>query len=157
MFNFLKNKTDKNIYAPVKGKCIDIIECKDITFSQKMLGDGFIIIPEDDVIYSPCEGTLDMFFPTKHSFGIKTKNKVSIIVHIGIDTVELNGEGFEVLCQVGSKVKKGTPIVKVDQQFLKEQGYDNSVIVIVVENSQVDKKHLNEYVEQGEIIIEDMV
>ncbi len=154
MFDFIKNKDDKNIYAPVTGKCVDITECSDITFSQKLLGDGFVIIPEDDLIYSPCEGTIAMIFPTKHSFGIRMKDKTEIIVHIGINTVDLNGVGFEMLCSVGQKVKKGTTIVKVDNKLLKEKGYDNSVIVIVSESYQVHKKHLNEIVKKGETIIE---
>lgn len=156
MFNFFKKDINKDICAPVKGKCVDIIECSDITFSKKLLGDGFIIIPKDDLICSPCDGIIDMFFPTKHSFGIKMKNKNNIIVHIGIDTVELNGEGFETLCHVGEKVKKGFPIIRVDFQLLKEKGYDNSVIVIVEGNQHIEKNHLNEYVEQGDTIIEDL-
>ena len=153
MFDFLKKK-DNTISMPIKGMCLDISECKDKTFSDKLMGDGFMVKPEGDVICSPCDGELAMIFPTKHAFGLKMSNGTEVLVHIGIDTVNLNGQHFEILTSVNKKVKKGTPFIKCDMDKIKESGYDSSVLVIVTGKQDVEKKHLNEMMNVGDIIIE---
>lgn len=153
MFDFLKKK-DNTICMPIKGKCLDISECKDKTFSDKLMGDGFMVEPEENIICSPCDGELTMIFPTKHAFGLKMSDGTEVLVHIGIDTVNLNGQYFEALSSVNKKVKKTTPIIKCDMDKIKESGYDPSVLVIMSGRQDVKKKHLNEMMDVGDIIIE---
>ncbi len=155
MFNFINKKTTNNVYAPISGGCQDITECKDETFSEKLLGDGFIIDPTEDIVCSPCDGELTMLFPTLHAFSLKMSNGVDILVHIGIDTVELNGKYFEAMCSAPKKIKKGTPVVKFDCNKIKSLGYNCSVIVILTNQQTLCKKHLNETVKCQELIIEE--
>lgn len=128
MFGFLKNKKQENdtnilkLVAPVKGKTLSLLEVPDKVFAQKMVGDGLAIMPEDDVIAAPVDGELALVFETKHAFAMKLDNGIEILVHIGLDTVSLNGDGFEQLVEAGNKVKAGTPIIKVNREFIKSKG-----------------------------------
>ena len=151
IFDFLKR--DNNIYAPVKGKCLDIIECEDMVFSSKMMGDGFMILPEEDIICSPANGIVTMIFPTAHAFGIKLNNEQELLIHIGINTVELNGKYFEILGRINQKVKKGDPIIKVNIKEINKLGYNTNIMVACVNQKDVHKKHLNEFVTVDDIII----
>lgn len=155
MFKLFQRKSDSKICAPLNGRCLDIAECTDIAFSSKTMGDGFIILPSDSVVCSPCDGKLTMIFPTKHAFGVTMDNGNEVLVHIGIDTVNLNGEHFRLLTQVGSRVKKGMPVIDFDCDKLRELGYDTSVLVILTGAEAVEKIHLNEEVYSGDIIIEE--
>lgn len=152
MLNFVKK--DCNIYAPVEGRCMDIVYAREKTFAEKMLGDGFLIIPEKDVISSPGDGILTMVADTKHAFGITLANGIELLVHIGIDTVDLKGEGFIQLVEQNVKVRKGTPVISCDRKMLREKGYDISVFVITVGKNFIEKQHLGEKVKKLEVIIE---
>lgn len=128
MFEFLKKKKQENntdilkFVAPVKGKTLPLSEVPDPVFAQGMVGAGLAIIPEDDVIAAPVDGELTLVFNTKHAFAMTLDNGIELLVHIGLETVTLNGEGFEQLAQAGTKVKAGTPIIKVDRAFIKSKG-----------------------------------
>lgn len=135
LLNIFKNDDDSLLVMPCDGKLIDITEVKDPTFSSKMMGDGFAVIPTSNVICSPCDGKLSMVFKTKHAFGIKMKNGMEVLVHIGIDTVNLNGDGFTCLKEVNKNVKKGTPIVQFDSNTLKD--YDKTVMVIITNDNDI--------------------
>ena len=97
-----------------------------------MLGGGFMIMPTDDVVCAPADGKITMIFPTLHAFGMKMNNSQELLVHIGINTVELNGEHFEQLCDVDQNVSKGTPIIRFDYKKVCKLGYDPSVLVIFI-------------------------
>lgn len=133
----LFNKEVK-IMAPVSGRCVDLSHVPDEIFSQKMIGDGVAIIPSDGLFVAPADGELTMLFPTGHAYGMKVGQHIEILVHIGIDTVELNGEGFELLAEQGQQVKAGTPIIRVDLNFLKQKGYEIITPVIVTSPSPAD-------------------
>lgn len=135
LLNIFKNDDDSLLAMPCDGKLIDITEVKDPTFSSKMMGDGFAVVPTSNVICSPCDGKLSMVFKTKHAFGIKMKNGMEVLVHIGIDTVNLNGNGFTCLKEVNKNVKKGTPIVQFDSNTLKD--YDKTVMVIITNDNDI--------------------
>lgn len=154
MFDFFKRNVDNRIYAPVKGICMDITECSDKTFANKLMGDGFIIQPKEDMICSPCDGKLTMIFPTKHAFGLKMKNEQEILVHIGINTVNLNGEYFELIAKQNEQIKKGTPIVKCNFKKMIELGYEIPVMVIVTGKHETIKNKINELVSTSDVIIE---
>ena len=85
-----------------------------------MMGDGIAFIPESDTICAPCDGKVTMIANTLHAIGITAENGAEILIHIGLDTVNLNGKGFTSLVNVGDKIKIGTPLVKIDMVFMKE-------------------------------------
>ena len=116
--------------APVNGTLIPITEVNDPAFSQKMVGDGFAIVPKDNKIYAPFSGTIQACFPTKHAVGMAAEDGTEVLLHIGIDTVKLNGEGFKTFIEQGQKVKQGDLLAEVDLDYVKAQGYDPVVIVI---------------------------
>lgn len=114
------NKSDHmEIVAPITGKTIPLNEVPDPVFSTKMMGDGIAIIPEDGKIYSPVNGVIQMIANTKHAFGIKSEDGLELLVHFGLETVGLQGEGFDVHVQVGDQVHVGDLIAEVDYETLK--------------------------------------
>ncbi|MEG0526989.1 MAG: PTS glucose transporter subunit IIA, partial [Longicatena sp.] len=126
------NKSGKyDVYAPVNGKCIDIELVNDRTFAEKMLGDGVAIIPSNNVICSPADGEIIMLFNTLHAFGIRMKNGNELLIHIGIDTVELNGEGFTACKCLHETVKKGQEIIRFDGDFMKKKNIDMTTMIVV--------------------------
>ncbi len=138
MFDFFGKKSDPYIYAPVNGQMIDISGVSDATFAQKLLGDGVAFTVKDDkaVVYAPVGGKLETLFPTGHAFGIQMNNGVSVLVHIGVNTVEANGYGFRALAKKqGDKVKAGDPIVEVDFKALRET-YDMSVMLVILDSAE---------------------
>lgn len=134
MFNlFGKKKKSANVvavYSPADGKVMPITEVKDDVFSTKMLGDGLAVKADNGEIFAPVAGEITTVFPTKHAIGITTEQGLEILIHLGLDTVELKGEPFETLIKVGDKVKAGDPIVKMDLAKIQAAGYDDTVIVV---------------------------
>lgn len=153
MFGFLKRKKDNNIYAPVSGKCIDITEVQDATFASKMMGDGIAIIPLTNVVKAPCDGEISAMFHTGHAFGVKADNGLEILIHIGIDTVNLEGKGFTVLKQKGDKIKKGEAIIEFDLENIKKD-FDTSTMMIITNGEAFNKLNVSKDVEDGEVIME---
>jgi PTS system, glucose subfamily, IIA component len=113
-----KNEINTNVCAPVNGRCIDLSDTDDEVFASKIMGDGFAIEPSEGNVCSPSEGIITMMFPTAHAFGILTSDKKELLIHIGIDTVKLNGKGFTPLKKVDDKVTIGEPIVVFDEKYL---------------------------------------
>ncbi|SHH02460.1 glucose-specific PTS transporter subunit IIBC [Tepidibacter thalassicus] len=107
--------------SPLNGKILDIKDVPDQVFSQKIMGDGFAIEPVNGEVVSPVDGVITTFFPTKHAIGFTADNGQEVLVHFGIDTVNLQGEGFEALVKEGDKVKAGQPVLKVDLKVVKEK------------------------------------
>lgn len=135
MFGFFKKKKDENenfkLVSPITGKAIPLSEVPDPVFAEKMAGDGMAINPTGDTVFSPADGELTLVFNTKHAFALTLENGAEILVHIGIDTVSLNGEGFEQLAEQGTKVKAGTPIIKINPDFIKEKGFSLITPVLI--------------------------
>lgn len=129
MFNLFK-KEEFKITAPVDGELIPLAEVPDQVFSQKLMGDGFAVIPDADTVSAPLSGTAESVFPTGHAVGIKTKDGIECIVHIGLDTVNLNGEGFHPLVKQGDKIKAGQPMVRFDKELLEQKGYNLTTMVV---------------------------
>lgn len=101
-------------FPPLKGKIVPISEVPDPVFSQKMMGDGFAIIPENDIVRSPVDGEVTNIFPTKHAISLKSSDGRELLIHVGLETVSLKGDGFTTLAKDGDKVKKGDRLMKVD-------------------------------------------
>lgn len=126
------------LIAPLTGELIDITKVEDITFSQKMLGDGVAIIPTDGKLVAPADGKIIQLFHTKHAIGIDIKG-LELLIHVGMNTVELNGEGFTAHVSEGDKVKKGDLLLEVDLELLKEKGYPIET-PLVITNMEVVKE-----------------
>lgn len=144
MFKKLFNKENKIVlYSPVKGNVIDITQVPDPVFSEKMMGEGVAIIPEANTICSPFDGQIIQVFKTKHAISLRSSDGIEIIIHIGLETVSLNGEGFEVLVNDGDFVKAKQNLLKVDFDFLKSKGLNTiTPIVIINHEDKTIKKSL---------------
>lgn len=146
MLNLFKKNIPKEtgvIGSPVKGNIIKIEDVKDETFSTKMLGDGFAVMPEDSIFVSPCDGEISMIFETGHAYAVTSVDGVEILVHIGIDTVEENGYGFKILKKAGDKVLRGDAIIKADIDYLKTK-YDlitPCIITNICDIKNIEKNH----------------
>lgn len=158
LFSKLFNKkmySDTDVVSPVKGRMIPCSEINDAVFSQEMMGQTIGIEPCDGVVCSPVNGVIEAMFPTHHAFGIKTANGTGYLVHIGIDTVALNGEGFKAFAKQGDSVKAGQKIVVVDMDKVKKVGYPLTTMLIVTDKPSEDfKVNYIDYkdVERAEII-----
>lgn len=111
--------TSVTISSPVNGEAAALLTAPDEAFAKKMMGDGAVVIPQDEFVYAPEDGEVVFVFETKHAVGFMTATGISLLIHIGIDTVNLEGRGFEALVQNGQKVKKGEPMLKLDLAYLK--------------------------------------
>lgn len=136
MFGFFKKKKNEEnkgpqLVAAVTGKVVPLSEVPDPVFAQKMAGDGVAIDPTGDVVVAPADGELSLVFNTKHAFALTLDNGIELLVHIGVDTVSLNGEGFEQLAEQGTKVKAGTPIIKINREFIKSKGFSLMTPVLI--------------------------
>lgn len=139
--------------APISGKLIPLEQVSDPVFAQKMMGDGFAIEPSGTTLFAPMSGTVTVCFPTHHAIGMKTDSGMDILLHVGIDTVKLNGDGFQTLVQQGQQVKQGAALLQVDVQKLKAKGYDPTVMVVFPERSIQLKEQPETVMEQQTIAI----
>lgn len=110
------------IVSPFTGRTIDLSEVPDEVFSQRMAGDGIAVVPTGNIAVAPADGEITLIFQGGHSFSMKTPEKLEITVHIGLDTLIMNGEGFEVLVQEGTRVTKGTPIIRYNPDAISSTG-----------------------------------
>lgn len=111
---FSKKNKDLEIFAPVNGELIDLSQVEDEVFAEGMLGDGFAFMPEEGTFCAPIGGKVVTVFPSGHAYGIRSKTGVEILLHIGIDTVSLNGEGFDIKVKQDQNVEVGDELVTVD-------------------------------------------
>lgn len=121
----------QEIGCPVKGQAIPLSQVKDEVFSSKAMGDGIGIIPSEGKVYAPFDGTAEAVFPTGHAVGITGENGLEMLIHVGIDTVELKGKGFKAYVNAGDTVKKGQLLVEFDKELIAKEGYDTTVIYII--------------------------
>lgn len=121
---FKKKDTAIELGAHMKGKCVSIREVPDPTFGEEILGKGIAVIPVDGHVYAPADGTISTVFPTGHAVGITTPDGAELLIHIGLDTVELNGEPFEIKVESDQKVKKGDLLIVADLEKIKAAGKD---------------------------------
>ncbi|MBI0580248.1 PTS transporter subunit EIIC [Neobacillus cucumis] len=134
--------SDEDFVMPIEGEIIPITEVPDQVFSQKMMGDGFGIVPANGSLVSPVDGEILNVFPTKHALGIRSKQGYEILIHIGLDTVNLKGEGFTVLVNEGDKVTKGQAILNFDLEFIKKSVPSTVTPVIFTNLTKLNvKKH----------------
>lgn len=135
---FSKKAAVEELVAPMSGKVVQIEDVPDEVFSRKMIGDGIAIEPDEGVVVSPVDGEVVQFFPTKHAVGLKTKSGLEILIHIGMDTVALNGEGFEGFVQQGDRVKAGDKLVTFNLEQIRERAESIISPVVVTNFDAVD-------------------
>lgn len=134
------NSKTYNIASPLKGKVVKLETLKDKTFSQKIMGDGIAIIPSEGKVYSPVDGKISALLDTKHAYGITSDDGYELLVHIGIDTVNLKGKGFTTNVKEGDKVKKGQLLGTFDIALIKKKGYSVATPIIVVSGEKITKR-----------------
>lgn len=127
--------------APANGEMIPIDKVEDDVFSQKMMGEGFAVVPENGEIASPVSGTIVSVFPTKHAIGIKTDDDIEVLLHMGIDTVDLDGEAFEIKVREGEKVKAGKVVATADLAKIQKAGKMTTMIVVFTNGDKIKDYH----------------
>lgn len=138
MLGFFKKKIEEtsvvefvDLFAPVEGKAVKIEEVADPVFSQKLLGNGVAFQFNTDTLYAPCDAEIIMIANTKHAIGFKIANNAEFLIHVGLDTVNFGGKGFTLLTKSGYKVKRGDPLIKIDQDFFKEKGINMTTSMVM--------------------------
>ncbi|MGY3715047.1 PTS sugar transporter subunit IIA [Sutcliffiella cohnii] len=138
-----QKKTEEMLFSPITGNIVDLEAVLDPTFSQKMMGDGLAIEPTEGVVVSPVNGEVIQFFHTKHAIGIRSESGAEILIHVGLETVSMNGEGFEGHVQEGDKVKVGQTLLTFNIDLIKEKAA-STVTPVVITNSdnmkEIEKK-----------------
>ncbi|MCD7893463.1 MAG: glucose PTS transporter subunit IIA [Erysipelotrichaceae bacterium] len=145
------SEIDENFISPAKGKIIPLEDVPDETFSKKLLGDGFAIDITDGKIVAPVSGKLEIVYPSGHAFGI-LNDQGEVLIHIGIDTVALNGEGFDIAVKQGDMVKQGDVLVNVDLNKVHALGKSTLTMVVFTDGKKVYVPELNKNVEVNEKI-----
>jgi len=144
------------IYSPIKGKTVPLSDLQDGVFSEKILGDGIAIEPEAGQIYAPCDGLIENVFDTKHAIGILTNDGINILIHVGIDTVNLKGKHFDLKVKVGDKIKKGDLLMNVDLVSVRKAGFKTVTPVIVCNTDEFPDISIAQSgdVDNGDVILE---
>ena len=130
-FKKLFGKHTDDFYAPMAGKAVPISEVPDPTFAEGMLGNGIAIEPSEGKVYAPCDATVDMMFTTGHAVSLVADCGAEILIHVGLETVSLEGKPFTVHVANGDKVKKGQLLIEFDVAAIAEEGYDTITPVVV--------------------------
>lgn len=126
-----KKLSKEDIFSPIAGKVLPLSDAKDGAFSDGILGKGVVIEPDNGEVVAPFDGTVMMLFPTYHAIGLISENGTEVLIHIGIDTVQLNGKGFEAFIKQGDTVKKGQKLVQFDIDRITSEGYSTQVPIII--------------------------
>ncbi|WP_286230514.1 glucose-specific PTS transporter subunit IIBC [Neobacillus mesonae] len=149
-----EKQDEDNFAAPIKGEIKAISEVPDPVFAEKMMGDGFAIVPEEGMVVSPVDGKIVNLFPTKHAIGILSDSGREILIHVGLDTVNLKGEGFETLIEENAQVKQGQPLLKFDIAYIKEHAKSTITPIVFTnlaegEKVVIEKQGLVEMKQEG--------
>lgn len=151
-----KEEADAAIYAPVAGKVINLSDIQDEAFASGAMGDGIAIEPSEGKVYAPCDGEISAFFPTGHAIGITAKTGAEILIHIGMDTVTLNGGGFLAKAKSGEKVEKGQLLLEFDMEYIKSHNLPLTTPVVITNSDDMSEleKMAVESVSNADIIME---
>ena len=156
LFGKTEEKNDNGIYAPMAGQAVPVSEVPDPTFASGMLGNGIAILPTDGKVLAPCNATVDMMFTTGHAVSLVADSGAEILIHVGLETVGLEGKGFTVHAQNGQKVKKGQLLMEADLEVIRAAGL-NTITSVVICNTD-DYGTFNTYtgkdVTNADVVIE---
>lgn len=139
LFNIFKKTRQFDLVAPTDGKLIPITTVSDSVFSQEVLGVGYAFKPNEDNFYAPISGVIESIFPTKHAVSLINDLGVEVLIHLGINTVELNGAPFDMSIKIGQKVRAGEFLGKMDCRQVKTAGKDDTIIVVFTNKNQVSQ------------------
>lgn len=152
---FGKKEEGIQVYAPVAGKLVALSEVSDPTFAECILGQGAAIIPSGNQFFSPVDGTAATVFPTGHAVALTSADGVEVLLHIGLDTVKLNGKHFTIHVEEGQQVKKGDLLLEADLEQIKAEGFDIITPIVICntdEFAEVVKAEADE-VELGDAVL----
>lgn len=127
---------DFEVLAVADGEIVLLDEMDDQIFAQKMIGDGFAIRPTGNIVYSPVDGKIAQIAPTKHAVYLALSDDIKLLIHVGLDTIEMKGEGFETSIVKGMQVKKGDPLIQFDSKLICDEGYDPIIAVVLLDGSE---------------------
>ena len=130
------------VYSPLQGNAIALEEVNDATFATGVLGKGFAIVPEEGKVYAPFDGTLELVYDTKHALGMTSKDGIEVLIHVGLNTVELNGAHYTAHAASGDTIKKGQLLLEFDMDAIKKAGYDLTTPVLITNSDQYADIHV---------------
>lgn len=148
--------TGQEVMSPLTGEVLPIEKAEDEVFASKVMGDGVVILPETTDVYAPFDGTIASLFPTKHAIRLVSDKGAEILIHIGINTVDLNGEGSKAFVKQGDSVTKGDKLSSFDKVAIENAGYSSQTMVIITNGSNYNQiiKHNNQFSQTGDLILE---
>ena len=127
---------EKAAFSPVSGELVPLETVSDAVFAEKSLGDGVAVIPTDGSLYAPADGTISVFFPTGHAIGMTTDDGVELLIHVGMDTVQLEGKGFRPFAKEGDRVTKGQKLLEFDMELICKEGYSLVTPVLITNTDE---------------------
>ncbi|MFJ5761459.1 PTS glucose transporter subunit IIA [Neobacillus sp. NPDC093182] len=139
LFKSKKAAVDDSILQPLEGEIVPLDVVPDPVFSQKMIGDGFAVNPTNGTVVSPVDGEVISVFPTKHAVSVKSTDGKEILIHVGLETVSLNGEGFTSFVSDGQRVQKGQKLLEADFEVIKEK-VPSIITPVIFTNLAEDEK-----------------
>ena len=148
IFNSSKEKevateTEKNtLYSPLAGTVIELEEVADGVFSSGMLGKGCAVVPSEGTVVAPCNGTVTTVTDTKHAIGFISDDGMEVLIHIGLDTVTMNGKGFQMFVKAGQKIKCGQKLISFDRQAIADAGFKDTTMVVIANSDNYDEVNL---------------
>lgn len=137
-----QNEKTLTVYAPVKGRVIDQKSIPDETFASGALGQGVSIEPEEEIVTAPCDGVISVVAETKHSVGISSDDGMELLIHVGVDTVKMNGDGFKVFVKEGEHVKAGQKLIHFDIEKIRKAGFDPVTAVLVLNADDIGTENV---------------
>lgn len=142
MYQLLKKEI--TLFSPINGRKIDLDKVPDQVFSSYMMGNGIGFINESNKVYAPCNAKVIMIASTKHAIGLKTKMGVEILIHIGLDTIQLMGKGFYVHVKNNERVKKGDLLISYDKELIENKHMDLTIPMVITNSNDYDIEFLKE-------------
>lgn len=141
MLSKLFNKRKLQIYAPVTGEILTLDQVPDSVFSQKMMGEGIAIMPKNGNIHAPIEGTITLISETKHAIGLLSNDGTEVLIHIGLETVSLKGQGFTVTVKTGDRVSVGQLLIEVDWEYIHEHAKSIITPIVITNSAEKNVQH----------------
>lgn len=152
IFNFIKKPKTIVVKSPLKGKLVNLVDVPDPVFAERMIGDGVAIKPLDKNVYAPVSGKIVQLFYTNHALGIEIAGGLELLLHLGLDTVKLKGEGFTALVEEKQQIRTGDKLFEVDWDIIKEKAV-STITPVVITNMEVVEKM--EVLAEGELSVGD--
>lgn len=150
---FNSKKEIEEIAAIMTGEIKPITEAPDPAFAQKLMGEGYVVFPSRGEVVAPFDGKISMIYPTKHAIALTSNSGLEILIHIGLDTVKLNGEGFELFIEIDDEVKKGQKILKVDLEFIRSKNLLTATPVVI---TNLNEREM-EFEKFGDVVLGDTI